>query len=386
MANAEDVARLRSSVRDWNNWRKENPRLQPDISDVQLGNIDLRGADLHNVNFSGTDLRSVKFTDEGIFEATGQSKKQMHSANFRHAYMPGVDLRGVDLCEGDLTGANLTGAKLARCDLRGAQLEEADLTSACLTKANLNLAHLGRANLHRTDLSEAALIGADLSGAAMVESNLIGSKLTGCRIFGVSAWRLETDERTVQTDLLIANDGRSEVTVDNLEMAQFIDLLLHNNKIRDVIDVLTSKVVLILGSFKDERKTVLEEIRAELRQRNLTPVLFDFKNADSKDVTGTIETLSRMARFIIADVTNPSCVPFELATIVPYMRTTPVAPIQLKGSESCDMLRDLKAYEWVLPTYEYESVASLISTLSEKVIEPANAMASQLRNKAWEKR
>ena len=194
---------------------------------------------------------------------------------------------------------------------------------------------------------------------------------------------MDLHETTVQSDLVIAGDDKPEVTVDNLEMAQFIDLLLHNKKIRDVIDVLTSKVVLILGSFKDERKTVLEEIRDKLRQRNLTPVLFDFKNADSKDVTGMVETLSRMARFIIADVTNPSCAPFELATIVPFMRTTPVVPIQLKGSESCSMLSDLEAYEWVLPTYEYESVESLISTLSEKVIEPAHVMASQLRKKVW---
>jgi len=36
------------------------------------------------------------------------------------------------------------------------------------------------------------------------------------------------------------------ITIDNIEVAQFIYLLLHNEKIRDVIDTITSKAVLIL--------------------------------------------------------------------------------------------------------------------------------------------
>lgn len=54
------------------------------------------------------------------------------------------------------------------------------------------------------------------------------------------------------------------ITVDNLEVAQFIYLLLNNEKIRQVIDTITSKVVLILGRFTDERKSVIDAIREEL--------------------------------------------------------------------------------------------------------------------------
>jgi hypothetical protein len=47
------------------------------------------------------------------------------------------------------------------------------------------------------------------------------------------------------------------IQVDNLEVAQFIYLLLNNHKIRSVID---TKVVLILGRFTPVRKIVLEAI------------------------------------------------------------------------------------------------------------------------------
>ena len=99
------------------------------------------------------------------------------------------------------------------------------------------------------------------------------------------------------------------ITVDNLEVAQFIYLLLHNENIRQVIDTITSKAVLILGRFTPERKAVLDAIREALRHRNYLPILFDFEAPGSRDFTETISTLAHMARFIIADLTEPSSLP-----------------------------------------------------------------------------
>ena len=53
-----------------------------------------------------------------------------------------------------------------------------------------------------------------------------------------------------------------------------------------------------------------------------------------------------MARFIVADLTDPSSIPHELATIVPFLRTTPVVLLRLEGSEGYSMVEDLAtAYE-----------------------------------------
>jgi hypothetical protein len=77
--------------------------------------------------------------------------------------------------------------------------------------------------------------------------------------------------------------------------------LLNNQKVRDVIDTITSKAVLILGRFTADRKTVLDALREELRKRNYLPVLFDFAVPATRDITETVSLLARMARFIIAD-------------------------------------------------------------------------------------
>ena len=109
------------------------------------------------------------------------------------------------------------------------------------------------------------------------------------------------------------------------------------------------------------------------------PVLFDFDKPASKDLTGTVETLARMTRFVIADLTDPSSIPHELATIVPFIRTTPVLPLKLVGSGGYNMFDDLqRAYSWVLDTYEYDDTGSLLSALP-KVIAPANEMANRFR-------
>ena len=123
---------------------------------------------------------------------------------------------------------------------------------------------------------------------------------------------------------------------------------------------------------------MLDAIREELRRNNLTPILFDFDKPASKDITGTVETLARMARFIIADLTDPSSIPHELATIVPFLRTTPVLPIMLVGSKGYSMFKDLERYNWVLKPHKYTDRDSLISNLP-KVIAPADRMAEELR-------
>ena len=118
--------------------------------------------------------------------------------------------------------------------------------------ANLTRANLREAILVGADLSKANLTGADLAGACLREANLVGTDLTGadltgCNVHGVSAWRLKL-EGTKQQNLVITSPDEPAITVDNIEVAQFIYLMLHNQKVRDVIDTITSKVVLILGS------------------------------------------------------------------------------------------------------------------------------------------
>jgi hypothetical protein len=202
----------------------------------------------------------------------------------------------------DLTGAHLTLADLNRADLRGADLTGADLSEANLTGASL---------------AEASLTGADLQASTLLDTDFTGANITGCRVYGISACGLKLNSRTKQQNLVITRDDEPAITVDNIEVAQFIYLMLHNQKIRDVIDTITSKAVLILGRFTHERKPVLEALREELRQRKYLPILFDFEKPSSRNTDETITLLARMARFVVADISDAKSVLQELRAIVP---------------------------------------------------------------------
>ena len=197
------------------------------------------------------------------------------------------------------------------------------------------MANLSDANLTDADLNWVYLGGANLERSILVGTTLEGANLTGCSVYGISAWDVKL-EGAIQSNLVITREGESPIQVDNLEVAQFIYLLLNNERIRGVIDTITSKVVLILGRFTPERKVVLDAIRDELRKQDYLPVLFDFEKPASKDLTGTISTLANMARFVIADLTDPSSVPHELATLVP----STVVPVQTHHPGRTAAVRD----------------------------------------------
>jgi hypothetical protein len=219
----------------------------------------------------------------------------------------------------------------------------------------------------KVDLSWANLGGANLQHAILVETRLENANLRGCYVYGMSAWNLRL-EGTRQADLVITSDDQPEITVDNIEVAQFIYLLLNNERIRHVIDTITSKVVLILGHFTPERKAVLDALREELRKRDYLPVLFDFDKPAGKDLTGTVQTLANLARFVIVDLTDPSSVPHELAMLV-LGTVVPVQPIVLEGQREYAMFVDLKRrYHWVLEPYCYASPERLMADLGKRVI------------------
>jgi uncharacterized protein YjbI with pentapeptide repeats len=332
MANPDHIKMLKQGVEAWNAWRTEEPSIRPDLSERNL-----EGEYLFEANLSGADLRETN-----LFEAF------LSGAN-----LTGADLRKIDLCRAHLEGANLTGADLREADLHGANLSGADFTRAYLNEADLRFTNLVKADFTKADL-------------------------TGCRIYGISAWKLKFSEDTKQRDLIITEWDEPKITVDNIEVAQFIYLLLNNEKIRDVIDTIGKKAVLILGRFTPERKAVLDAIRGELRERGYLPLLFDFDKPASKDLTGTVLTLAHMARFIIADLTDPSSVPYEVSKVADAF--VPIQPILLSGKSEFAMFADMqRRHHWVLPTHRYAAPEQLIANLDERVIRPAEAKVLELR-------
>jgi hypothetical protein len=369
MANPEHVKILRQGAKSWNKWRSRywneatgDWALLPDLSGA-----DLNGADLLEYNFSGANLGGADLTTADLRDAD-LSRARLRRAKLCQANMHETNLYECDLCDADLTNANLmaanlSGAYLAKADLSGANLDRAMMVESVLSQSIMRGTSMRRACLHR-----AILVNADLTDAILM----------GASVHGISAWDVKK-EGLKQRDLVVTPLDQSPVTVDDLEVAQFVYMLLKNEKIRDIIDTIGQQGVLILGRFTPERKAVLDAIRNKLRQLGFVPMMFDFEKPTQRDFTETIKTLAGMSRFIIADITNPKSAPLELqATIPDYM--IPFVPIIDETEEPFSMFRDLKQKygDWVLDVLEYDSVESLIDVLDEAVIKPALEKAYEL--------
>jgi hypothetical protein len=205
--------------------------------------------------------------------------------------------------------------------------------------------------------------------ATLVGTTFERANLTGCAVYGISTWNINL-RGAQQADLVITHGGEPVITVDNLEVAQFIYLLLHNEKIRQVIETVTSKAVLILGRFTPERKAVLDALREALRTRDRLPIVFDFTLPRSRTTLETVSTLAHMARFVIADLTDAKSVLQELQAIVPNTPSVPVQPILLASQEEPGMFDFLRRFPWVLEPYRYHSEEEVLAALDAKIIAP----------------
>jgi uncharacterized protein YjbI with pentapeptide repeats len=418
MANQEQLELLKAGVEGWNKWRKKNfdtkiDLIEADLSRANLSRANLSRASLNGANFSRADLIKVDL-----------SEAYLNRANLSGVNLDGANLNSARLIEANLYGANLNNADLKRANLRRADLTKAYLYSADLSQANLNEANLDGANLLRANLIEAKLIGANLYGvnaqkanlqktnfaqADLTKANLKGvnflkanlseanlnkanldhanfvlvninnAVISESNIYGINVWDLKGEFKE-QKELIITPRGESIITVENIKVAQFIYLLLNNKEIRDVINTLTSKTVLILGRFAiPERKAILDSLRNKLREYNLLPIVFDFDRPVDKDFTETIKTLAGISYFVIADVTNPKSSPLELQAIIPDYQI-PFVPILQEGELPFAMMVDLqKKYNWVLDTISYDTVGTLIEILKPYIIDPAIKKRDELR-------
>lgn len=348
-------------IKTWNSNRHAFGQL-PDLSGAPLRSANLRNVDLSHIVLAGACFNGA----------------WLAAADFANA-----DLRcrrsGGSVSRTDFGGAYAVGANFSNADLEGAYLGGANLCEANFHGATLAGAYLGGANLRNANLREADLSGTNLETATLIRTDLRNAILKGSRVYGTSAWELDLTGAN-QSDLIVSPKDAPTITVDNLEVAQFLILLLNNQKIREVIDTVSSKVVLILGRFTPPRKRILDALREELRGHNYCPILFDFDRPESRDFTETISTLAHLARFIVADITEAKSIPQELQAIVPTL-SIPVVPILQGKTREYGMFRDFLKYPWVLPIKKYETLNALREFLTAEIVSSAEDKAKSLKDR-----
>ena len=392
----------------WNKWRKENPDIPiafastlfnynikeekvpdhqgSDFSDVHFRFIDISGGDrdwpdetcpkFNKSNFSNSSIwYSFLFRvqlAESIFKGASLLHNQCESVNLSGVNFEGAMIKYCTFEHGGAPNANFKKAKIIGSTFDGTNLAGADFRGA-----DLSYSDFVDANLEGADLR-----GANLNQTSFIRTNLADAILDGANVYGASVWDITGVPKSQERLEISSEWGDSTITVDDIETAQFIYMMYQNEKIRNVINSITSRAVLILGRFSPpERKEVLDSLRIKLREYNLLPIVFDFERPTDKDFTETIKTLAGMSMFVIADITNPKSSPLELQATVPDYQI-PFKPIIQAGEYPFAMMVDLqKKYDWVLSTLAYNDTQELMDVLEIGIINPAIEMHKKLQEK-----
>lgn len=344
MNNKEQIELLKNYPEKWNKWREDNPSQCLSLRNVDFAKeFDGKGfydlPEFEGINFSNTDLQGAILRD-----------CMFSNCCFDDAQISLADLVGAYFFSCTFRNASMRVTRIGNAEFHDCTFEDADL-SYCSAKDTV----FKGSTFRNTKLEHMSFVANDFSDT-LIES---------CYVYGISAWDLNL-EGSVQTDLKITPDDEAAITVDNIELAQFIYLMINNSKLRDVIDTITSKVVLILGNFSEERKKVLDRIRNQVRYYDFVPVMFDFDKPNSRDLTETVRTLALMSKFVIADLSSPRSIPHELANFAKDNPSVFIYPIILEGEKAFGMFEDhYKNYSWIKPIKEYtnETVNQLVEEI-----------------------
>ncbi|MCK7483899.1 MAG: pentapeptide repeat-containing protein [Candidatus Moduliflexus flocculans] len=410
MANAGHIDIVRDRIDHWNDWRRKNTKIVPDFAGADLSELNLAGAnlaraDLSGARLAGANLSGANLTRAKLFRAD-LSQADLTRANLFKANLSQADLAGANFNGADLTGAFLIRANLSGASLLGACLKGANLGQASLFRAKLGKAVLSQASFFKSDLSEADLAEADLEGAnlqeavlertnlraanmananlcfaTLLKTNLEGAVLDNCAVYGTSLWEVNTAD-SLQRDLDIMPAQQPVLSVDSLQTAQLVGMLLHHETARYEVFSITLNTVLVIGRFLPERKPVLAAIKEALRGGDYSPLVLDFHLPGSGDKNEIVKTLGRMSRFVIADLTGDRRISDTLDAVVHFLPSIPIQPIgQSDGGGQGQPDSHWRKYRWVQPLWRFKDPDDLAARIGREVVAPAEQKAAEIRQK-----
>jgi uncharacterized protein YjbI with pentapeptide repeats len=235
----------------------------------------------------------------------------------------------------DFSGMNLSGVAIHRAFAEGLNLRDAVFEDAHFEEGDFSRANFAGASFRNTKFNKTVLTDANFDGATFVNCNLNRINLAGASfrvkeisetvVYGISAWDLKTSDETKQSRLVIERtyglysdliqEGKVPLMVDDIELAQFVYYLSNHKKMRDALNIMNEKGVLLLGRFKDGGLERLYSIRERLQSKGYMAMIFDFERPDNLSLTETVVTMAGLSKFVVADLSGSS-VTAELQSIL----------------------------------------------------------------------
>lgn len=291
------------------------------MSQEDYDQIVLQGAEVWNA-WRVKNPGPIDFTAPNWYDCPGPWGVQIKGRNdlrFSRMNLSGVSIykafaEGLNLRDSVFDGTHFEEGDFSRADFSGASFRNTTFNKTILTGATFDGATFVNCNLNRVNL---------------VDASFCVKEITETVVYGIAAWDLHTCDDMKQSKLVIEKtydlysdliqQGVVPMMVDDIELAQFVYYLSSHKKLRDTLNILNRKGVLLLGRFKDGGLERLYSMREWLQDKGYMPMIFDFERPDNLSLTETVVTMAGLSKFVIADLSGSS-VPAELQSILSQIK------------------------------------------------------------------
>lgn len=369
----EHLNMLKKGKKAWNEWIKNSWKEVPRIemhSNKPLRNFKPPHHPIVSADLSDCDLTTFK-------ELRGF---KFQKVNFSNCNLKGIDFTGSQFRKAQFQNSDMRNTKFDGCNCELTNFIDTNLNEASFKNAIVEGANFSNSSLFKTDFTKANLTGSKLMWAKIIETNFSNCDLTNARVYGASIWDTKLKD-CIQSNIIITKRKDFEISVDNLEIAPFLYLIISNSKIKSVIETLTSKIVLILGRFTEDRKLILDRLKEKLQAQNYVPVIFDFQKPFNKDFIEPVLIIAQLAKFVIADFSDPKIVLEEVPLIVRNTSTV-IIPILEDGQREPVTLLNLRVNQRsITKTFYYQSSEDLVINKLSLLIETGNKLVQKMNKR-----
>ncbi len=247
--------------------------------------------------------------------ARGKQIKGINRVNFN-----GATVKNLSIVEAFAENVHFSGATIENTVFDGGDFSRADFSGATFRNTRFMKTILTGANF-----DDATFVNCNLDRVNLVGASFCVKEITETVVYGIAAWDLRTSDTMKQSKLVIERTagfysdmiaaGDVPLMVDDIQMAQFVYYLSKNKTLQQMLTILSTRGVLLLGAFENGGLERLDRIRERLARHGYMTMIFNFNRPDSRSLEDTIGTMAGLAKFIVADVSGPS-VPQELKAIL----------------------------------------------------------------------
>ena len=164
MANPEHVAILRQGVEVWNQWRKDNLDIRPDLHMADFTGADLTGANFYCVEW-GRGKLSHAHLRECVFAASN-----LFAVDFGWSNLTGANLSKADLSLAHMNDCALSGVNVYGTVFYLTSLRNADLSQSALKHAIFDQTTFDETDFNQTSCAYNVFSNVDLSTAKGLET------------------------------------------------------------------------------------------------------------------------------------------------------------------------------------------------------------------------